>query len=188
MPRIISGFAGSITLAVPKSGTRPTTDRVREAVFSALDARDRLDDARVLDLYAGSGALGLEAASRGAREVTLVDNSREAADVSRRNADKVKRAAPATGSPSIRIVSQPVRAFLAGAVGGWDVVFIDPPYDLTGAELVEDLELLAPRIAPDAIVMVERTARDPEPAWPAGFAVDRRATYGETAIFWLSPA
>lgn len=187
MPRIISGFAGSIALAAPKSGTRPTTDRVREAVFSALDARDRLEGARVLDLYAGSGALGLEAASRGAVEVTLVDNSRDAADVSRRNAEKVRRAAPAD-APDIRTVAQPVRAFLAGAVGGWDVVFIDPPYELTGAELVDDLQLLATRVASDAIVVVERASRDPEPAWPAGFVLDRRASYGETAIFWLSPA
>ena len=72
MTRIIAGFAGSLTLAVPKFGTRPTGDRVREAIFSALEARDAIDGSYVLDLYAGSGALGLEAASRGAASVTLV--------------------------------------------------------------------------------------------------------------------
>ena len=83
---------------------------------------------------------------------------------------------------------QPVQAFLAGSAGGWDLVFLDPPYELAGAELVDDLLLLAPRVAPDAVVVVERSARDPEPAWPAGLTLDRRTTYGETAVFWLSPA
>lgn len=185
MTRIISGFAGSLALAVPKSGTRPTTDRVREALFSALEARDVLDGARVLDLYSGSGALGLEAASRGAAEITLVDSSREAAQVSRRNADRVLRAAPKTAVPQIRTVSQPVRSFLSTAGGGWDLVFIDPPYELIGAELVEDLQLLASRLDPEALVLVERASRDPEPAWPSGFAATRRTTYGETAVYWL---
>lgn len=188
MTRIIAGFAGSLALAVPKTGTRPTSDRVREAIFSALEARDLVHGARVLDLYAGSGALGLEAASRGAVEVTLVDHARDAAVVSRRNAERVERAAPADAVPGIRAVVQPVRAYLAAAVGGWDLVFIDPPYELTGAELVDDLLLLGPRVAPDAVIVVERSARDTEPAWPAGLALDRRTAYGETAVYWLSPA
>lgn len=188
MTRIIAGYAGSLALTVPKAGTRPTSDRVREAIFSALEARDLVAGARVLDLYAGSGALGLEAASRGAAEVTLVDSSRDAAMVARRNAERVGRAAPAEAPPAIRAVVQPVQAFLAGAAGGWDLVFLDPPYELTGAELVDDLLLLAPRVAPDAAIVVERSARDPEPAWPAGLALDRRTSYGDTAVFWLSPA
>ncbi|MCS0500364.1 16S rRNA (guanine(966)-N(2))-methyltransferase RsmD [Protaetiibacter mangrovi] len=188
MTRIIAGYAGSLALTVPKTGTRPTSDRVREAIFSALEARDLVHRARVLDLYAGSGALGLEAASRGAAEVTLVDSSRDAAVTSRRNAERVSRAAPATAVPVIRSVVQPVRAFLAGAAGGWHLVFLDPPYELTGAELVDDLLLLAPRVAPDAVIVVERSARDTEPAWPAGLDLDRRTAYGDTAVFWLSPA
>ena len=187
MTRIIAGFAGSLALAVPKTGTRPTSDRVREAIFSALDARGLVAGARVLDLYAGSGALGLEAASRGAAEITLVDSSRDAAAISRRNAERVGRAAPVE-APVIRTVVQPVQAFLAGAVGGWNLVFLDPPYDLTGAVLVDDLLLLAPRVAPDAVIVVERSARDPEPAWPTGLTLDRRSSYGDTAVFWLSPA
>jgi 16S rRNA (guanine966-N2)-methyltransferase len=186
--RIIAGFAGSLALAVPKSGTRPTSDRVREAIFSALDARDLLTGARVLDLYAGSGALGLEAASRGAEEVTLVERSREAGSVARRNAERVGRAAPAAAAPNIRTVVQPVQGYLMGAAGGWDLVFLDPPYELVGGELIDDLRLLAERVAPDAVIVVERSARDPEPAWPAGLTLDRRTAYGETAVFWLSPA
>src|SRR5690242_15875968 len=105
MTRIIAGFAGSLTLHVPRSGTRPTSDRVREAIFSALEARDELAGAHVVDLYAGSGALGLEAASRGAAEVVLVERAKPAAEVCRRNAQAIERAAarPARGSaPRIR--------------------------------------------------------------------------------------
>lgn len=188
MTRIIAGFAGSLALAVPKSGTRPTSDRVREAIFSALEARDRLERARVLDLYAGSGALGLEAASRGAEEVTLVERARDAAAVARRNAERVVRAAPARIAPRIRTVVQSVQTFLAGAVGGWDLVFIDPPYELGSGEIVDDLVLLAPLLDSDAVVVIERSVRDAEPAWPAGFVLDRRSSYGETALYWLSPA
>lgn len=187
MTRIIAGFAGSLALAVPKAGTRPTSDRVREAIFSALDARGRVAGARVLDLYAGSGALGLEAASRGAAEVTLVDSSRPAAATARRNAERVTAAAPAGAVPGIHAVAQPAQAFLAGAAGGWDLVLIDPPYELPASALVDNLVLLAPRIAPDAVVVIERSARDPEPAWPTGLALDRRTAYGDTAVYWLSP-
>ena len=184
MTRIISGFAGSLTLAVPKTGTRPTSDRVREAIFSALDARDLVDGARVLDLYAGSGALGLEAASRGAADVTLVEKARDAAAVARRNADQVTRAARGE-APRIRTVAQAVHAFLEQATGTWDLVFLDPPYELGGAELAHELGLLVPRLAADAVVVVERSARDAEPEWPDGLEFERRNTYGETAVYWL---
>ena len=83
MTRIIAGAAGRVSLAVPKSGTRPTSDRVREALFSALESRAAIDGARVLDLYAGSGALGLEAASRGAASVVLVEKNSAAARMKR---------------------------------------------------------------------------------------------------------
>lgn len=185
MTRIISGFAGSLTLQVPKSGTRPTSDRVREAIFSALDARELLDDARVLDLYAGSGALGLEAASRGAASITLVEKARDAAAIARRNAAHVVLAARGT-APDIRTVVQSVHAFLDGTTGTWDLVFLDPPYDLGADELATELALLVPRLVPDAVVIVERSTRDPEPAWPTGLTLDRRSSYGETAVYWLA--
>ena len=115
MTRIIAGFAGSLRLAVPPSGTRPTSDRVREAIFSALSARDAIEGARVLDLYAGSGALGLEAASRGAAEVMLVEKVKQAAELCRANTAKVLASAPRDARPMIETSSQPVQAFLAGA-------------------------------------------------------------------------
>lgn len=187
MTRIISGFAGSLTLRVPRSGTRPTSDRVREAIFSALDARDVIEGARVLDLYAGSGALGLEAASRGAAEVALVERSSDAVSVCRANAARVTRAAASGSAPRITVTSQPVQAFLNAERYDWDVVFLDPPYDLGEIELGHNLVALARVLAPDAIVVVERSSRSPEPAWPDGLELDRRKDYGETALWWASP-
>jgi RNA methyltransferase, RsmD family len=186
--RIIAGFAGSLRLAVPPAGTRPTSDRVREAIFSALDARGVLPGSRVLDLYAGSGALGLEAASRGAAHVTLVDKATAAHRVTNDNAARIRRAAPRGETPVIVVSSQPVQSFLGGATGTWDVVFLDPPYDLGAAELAHNLEALVPRLADDAVVVVERSARDREPEWPDGFELERRKDYGETAVFYLAPS
>jgi 16S rRNA (guanine966-N2)-methyltransferase len=186
--RIISGFAGSLRLAVPPAGTRPTSDRVREAMFSALDARGILPGARVLDLYCGSGALGLEAASRGAAHVTLVDKATAAHRVTNDNAARVRKAAPRGSAPEIVVTSQPVQSFLGGATSSWDVVFLDPPYDLGGLELAHNLEALVPRLSPDAVVVVERSVRDREPVWPDGLELDRRKDYGDTAVYYLAPA
>ena len=112
MTRIVSGFAGSLTLRVPKNGTRPTSDRVREAIFSALDARDAITGLRVLDLYAGSGALGLESLSRGASVVTLVEKHAAAAGVIRKNTATVLGALPkasrGSGAPRADVVTQAV--------------------------------------------------------------------------------
>ncbi|WP_166873803.1 MULTISPECIES: 16S rRNA (guanine(966)-N(2))-methyltransferase RsmD [unclassified Salinibacterium] len=187
MTRIIAGFAGSLSIAVPPAGTRPTSDRVREAIFSALDARDVIDGARVLDLYAGSGALGLEAASRGARQVTLVDHSFGATQICRKNAALVRKRAPRASALTIEVSSAPVHSFLTGSRTSFDLVFLDPPYDLGNAELVHTLEALVPRLEYDAVVVVERASREPEPAWPEGLALDRRKDYGDTALYWLSP-
>ena len=188
MTRIIAGFAGSIRLTVPPFGTRPTSDRVREAIFSALDARDVLDGARVLDLYAGSGALGLEAASRGAVHVTLVDRATAAHTATQTNAAAVRKAAPRGQAPEIVVSSQPVQSFLGGARVSWDVVFLDPPYELGGLELVHNLEALVARLAPDAVVVLERSSRDRPPEWPDGLELERRKDYGDTSLFWLRPS
>src|SRR5690606_38793190 len=118
--RIIAGRAGSITLAVPDSGTRPTSDRVRESLFGALDAAGAVEGAAVLDLYAGSGALGLEAASRGAATVDLVEKSRRAAGVVRRNAEEVGRALD--GTP-IHVHATAALAYTQGTMQSFDLVF-----------------------------------------------------------------
>lgn len=185
MTRIIAGFAGSIALAVPGSGTRPTSDRVREAIFSALQARDAIEGLRVLDLYSGSGALGLEAASRGAAHVTLVDR---VAATSRANAARVLKQAPEDARPEVIATGQAVQAFLAGSRDSWDLVFMDPPYELGGPELAGNLEALLPRLAPDALVVLERSSRSPAPILPDGLELERRKDYGDTALYWLAPA
>jgi len=184
--RIIAGFAGSLALQVPKSGTRPTSDRVREAIFSSLEARDRLDGARVLDLYAGSGALGLEAASRGAAAVTLVERAGSAARVCGANARLVEGRASGVSAPSIRVVTKPVATFLGSATGPWDLVFLDPPYELADADVARDLALLAPLLSEDAVVAIERSARSAPPALPPRLELDRRSSYGDTAVHWLT--
>jgi 16S rRNA (guanine966-N2)-methyltransferase len=188
MTRIIAGFAGSLTLGVPPYGVRPTSDRVREAIFSALDARGVLEGARVLDLYAGSGALGLEAASRGATHVTLVDKGASVTKVLALNVAKVRKAAPRGSEVDVVVSSQPVQSFLGGSAGIFDVVFLDPPYELGGLELVHNLEALVARLSVDAVVVVERSSRDRPPEWPDGLEFDRRKDYGDTALYWLQPA
>ena len=130
MTRIISGRAGGRRIqAPPGSATRPTSDRVREALFSRLEHLDVLQGARVLDLYAGSGALGLEAASRGAAAVVLVEQARPAAAVIRRNA-----ASLADVLPGVHVRAEPVERALAAAPqpqDRFDLVLLDPPYDVT---------------------------------------------------------
>ncbi len=185
--RIIAGFAGSLTLTVPRAGTRPTSDRVREAIFSALEARDAIDGMRVLDLYAGSGALALEAISRGAASAVLVEKSHAAVQVCKANAALVQGRAGRGERPSIQVIGKPATSYLSSALDEFDLVFIDPPYEVGGLELDHVLEGLVPRLAPDAVVALERSSRSPAPAWPAGLALDKVSRYGETAVYWLGP-
>lgn len=192
MTRIVAGTVGGRTLQVPPRGTRPTSERVREAIFSRLEHLGVVDDARVLDLYTGSGALGLEAASRGATDVTLVDSARVAVDVARRNV-------AALGLPGVRVVAQAAEAFVAALAdstapvgdgrGPYHLVLVDPPYDLASDALERVLgHLAAPGVLdPTAVVVVERSTRTPEPAWPAGWEVLAHKDYGETAVFFVGP-
>lgn len=186
MTRIIAGFAGSLKLAVPPSGTRPTSDRVREAIFSSLEARDAIRGARVVDLYAGSGALGLEAASRGAGTVALVERASGAARVCKENVARVIRNAPADARPHITVAVQSVGAFLESGLDEWDLAFIDPPYDIDRTELSKILAALSKRLAPGAIVVLEQATKSGEPAWPAALALERSRTYGDTTLWWAS--
>lgn len=188
MTRIIAGFAGSLTLAVPTAGTRPTSDRVREAIFSALESRDLIEGARVLDLYAGSGAFGLEAASRGASSITLVDNNHAAAAICRKNVAHVLKAAPRGRPFAAEVSGASTQPFLEGARQFWDIVFLDPPYELGNGELERNLAALVDRLDPDAVVVVERASRDAAPELPVGLTLDRRKDYGDTSLYWLSPA
>lgn len=185
MTRIIAGAAGGIRLDVPASGTRPTSERVREAMFGALEAADAIDGARALDLYAGSGALALEALSRGAAAADLVEKAGAAASVATRNAERVARA---TGAAA-RVHRSAVAAYLARRPGPFDLVFIDPPYDLSDADLARDLDLLRPTLTATALVVIERSRRSAEPDWAgADLAHVRTRTYGDTTVWWAEPA
>ena len=184
MTRIIAGRAGSLVLAVPDAGTRPTSDRVRESLFGALESADALRGAAVLDLYAGSGALGLEAVSRGAASADLVEKSPRAAGVAQRNAARV---AKSVGSDTaIRVHRSSADAFLRAARGPFDLVFLDPPYDVGETELASTLALLVPLLSAGADVVIERAARSPEPTLPDGLMAGRSKRYGDTALWWAA--
>ncbi|WP_091449510.1 16S rRNA (guanine(966)-N(2))-methyltransferase RsmD [Actinokineospora iranica] len=182
MTRIVAGAAGGRRLAVPPKGTRPTSDRVREALFSALEAAAGLDGARVLDLYAGSGALGFEALSRGAVLATLVESDRAAVGVLRGNA-------AALGMAGADVRAAKVDKVLATTPDApYDVVFADPPYALGDAELTAVLTALVGNgwTAPGTTVVVERGARSGEPDWPAPLTPVRTRKYGETQLHWAT--
>ena len=186
MTRIVAGTAGGRRIDVPHSGTRPTSERVREALFARLEHYGIVEGARVLDLCAGSGALGLEAASRGADDVTLVDSARGAIAVCQRNIRSL-------GLKGVRAVSAKATTFLKGAAGApVDLVLIDPPYDLSEADLTMMLTALArsidPWLAPGAVVVVERSFRSPEPTWPKRLERFADKRYGESALWFAEPA
>ncbi|MEP7159728.1 MAG: 16S rRNA (guanine(966)-N(2))-methyltransferase RsmD [Dermatophilaceae bacterium] len=194
MTRIVAGLAGGTRLVTPPgAATRPTSERVREALFARLDHEGVLPGARVLDLYAGSGALGLEAASRGAAHVVLVDAAPRALVAARRNAQQVRAAAGASARgepPIVDVRPGSVGAFLAGPGSQpFDVVFFDPPYDVPEDRLASDLTALGARgwLAAAAVVVVERSSRSPEPAWPQGLERTGERRYGETRL-WFAEA
>jgi len=187
MSRIIAGAAGGTPLvSVPGSLTRPTTDRVKEALFSRLDAFEVIADARVLDLYAGSGSLGVESASRGARTVDLVEFDGKASEVCQRNADLVNTVAR---EKTVSVHRSKVESFLdrAAEATRWDLVFLDPPYPLDEVALAAVLAKLLPHLAEGAVVVVERSARTPEPSWPEGMERFAEKKYGETRLWFAEP-
>jgi 16S rRNA (guanine966-N2)-methyltransferase len=164
-------------LKVPPKGTRPTSDRVREALFSSLEAMMDLDGAQVLDLYAGSGALGFEALSRGAEHATFVESDKRAAEVLKANAKEL-------GFANTTIANRTAEAYASADGEKFDVVFADPPYAVTDDEIEKVLRGIAPRLAEDAVLIVERASRSSEPAWPDGVEPLRAKRYGDTAVYW----
>jgi 16S rRNA (guanine966-N2)-methyltransferase len=208
--RVIAGEAGGRRLAVPDGReTRPTSDRAREGLFATVASIvGPLTGTRVLDLYAGSGAVGLEALSRGAEHVLLVESGARATAVIRQNIEAI-------GLPGATLIADRVERVLArgpeqtalrpeqtalrpeqtargpeqAASGRYDVAFADPPYAMADAEISRVLSLLAEEgwLAPDALVIVERATRSGPVRWPDGFVPDRARKYGE-ATFWYGLA
>lgn len=178
MTRIVAGAAKGRRLVVPARGTRPTTDRVRESVFNVLAARLDFEDLRVLDLYAGSGALGLEALSRGARAVLFVESDRRAAEVIDRNIATV-------GLPGAVVRRGAVATVLgAGAGSPVDLVFADPPYEVGNMEVESVLTALQSCgwLAEGAVAVVERPASSAPLTWPPGWEAWPERRYGDTRI------
>jgi len=185
MTRIIGGKAGSLRINTPGSHTRPTSDRVREAWFSALDARGLLEGASVLDGYAGSGALGLEAASRGAQSVVFVDSHSGATRVITANTATLRNAlGPDT---TLHVHTGPVATYLATSPRvAFDLVFLDPPYDVTSEEVDSVLVAVSPAVAPEGLVMLERSSRSAPPTWPPGMEPEKPRKYGETTLYFAT--
>jgi 16S rRNA (guanine966-N2)-methyltransferase len=186
MTRIIGGRAGGRRISTPSGvTTRPTSDRVREALFSAIESWcGSLAGLRFLDLYAGSGAVGLEAWSRGAGVVTLVEQDRRTARLIAANAKILgfNRAHVVTGSVSAALSRPPTAPY--------DVAFLDPPYAQGQDEVAADLASLAEHqwLVPGAMVVVERGSRGSEPRWPDGFDRSRGKKYGETVLWYVHAA
>jgi 16S rRNA (guanine966-N2)-methyltransferase len=180
--RIIAGTAGGRRIKAPTGqSTRPTSDRVREALFSAVDsALGSLTGLRFLDVYAGSGAVGLEARSRGAGVVTLVEHDRRTAAVIRENVRTLGfRGVDVVVATAARALAQPPLA-------PYDVVFLDPPYAVPVADVEDDLRALVAHgwLAHEALVVVERSGRGAGPDWPEGIVADRSRSYGETTLWY----
>jgi len=191
MSRIIAGSRGGRRIVMPPGAkTRPTTDRVREALFSAIaawagtadvPADEALGGLAFADLYAGSGAVGLEAASRGADPVLLVEGNKRTAQLTQRNVADLRLPAQVRSVRVEPLVVQPAPA-------PFDVVFLDPPYDVASSVVGEVLAALAEHgwLAVDALVVVERSRRSPEFAWPAVVGETWTRSYGETVLHFGS--
>ena len=178
MTRLIAGSAGGRRLKVPPSGVRPTGDRAREGLFNSLSTLVDLDGAVVLDLYAGSGALGLEALSRGAAEVVFVESGPRVLPVLRANV-------AAVGLPGGRVIAGSVPTVVAGPPPArFDVVLADPPYATPVSEVLGVLRSLAGGgwLAPGAVVVVERSSREQAWEWPTPLVALRDRRYGEALL------
>lgn len=180
MTRIISGDFRGRELKVPKTVTRPTSSRVREAIFSAVDhAQDGFDGLRVLDLYAGSGACALESISRGAKDAVAIEKDVRAAQVIKDNAATLK-------VNNLTVVSMDASTALHGEaqLGSFDVVFIDPPYSLSDQTITTELELLSTGwLNNGALVVVERDKKS-QFEIPANYEQLSRKVYGDTSVWY----
>ncbi|MFD4866014.1 16S rRNA (guanine(966)-N(2))-methyltransferase RsmD [Streptomyces sp. NPDC058412] len=182
MTRVIAGSAGGRRLAVPPgTGTRPTSDRMREGLFSTWESLHGVEGARVLDLYGGSGAVGLEALSRGAAHTLLVEADAMAAKTIRDNIRTL-------GLPGAEFRAGKAEQIVAARAAGdpYDVVFLDPPYAVDSGDLREILLTLRSNgwLTDDALVTVERSTRSGAFPWPEGFEPLRSRKYGEGTLWY----
>ena len=182
MTRIIGGVLGSLRLKGPAKATRPTSDRVKESIFSILESRGAIQDARVLDLFAGTGALGLEAASRGAKSVILVEKDTAAARVCDENLKKVTEGLSKSGLKSdVRLVLSDAKSYLK-KIEPIDLVFVDPPYGISRKEILDLLGSLS--LSDQGILVLERSRKEEAPTH-SDFFLDKENSYGDTKVFFL---
>ncbi|MDW5324061.1 16S rRNA (guanine(966)-N(2))-methyltransferase RsmD [Plantactinospora sp. KLBMP9567] len=188
MTRIVAGVLGGRRISAPPGGrTRPTSDRVREALFSAIEASTELAGARFADLYAGSGAVGLEALSRGAEHVLLVESDPRAARTIRENLAALRSTPASPVAGTARLVTGKVGQVLgAPPEGPYDVVFADPPYAVPESELTAVQAALRDQgwLASDALLVIERSSRTGPVDWVQGITAQRSRRYGETTLWY----
>ncbi|WP_150460155.1 16S rRNA (guanine(966)-N(2))-methyltransferase RsmD [Nesterenkonia ebinurensis] len=184
MARIIAGtHKGRRLAAVSGTRTRPTSDRVKESLFSRLEGYNAIEGAVVVDLFAGSGALGLEALSRGAASLEAVDLAEPAYRA------LIKNAALFSGTAQVAVHKAAALRYLRARNGEpIELLFLDPPYELSEPELATILTTAAPQLHEAATVVVERDARSPEPTWPSGVVLFHHKTYGSTQLWLAEPA
>ena len=192
MPRIVAGRLGGRTIpGPPGKGTRPTSDKVREALFNRLEGWDALSGARVIDLYAGTGALAFEALSRGAEHALLVETHgptvaqlrRTASDLGLSDCAEIRAGKAATAAGRLAAEREDGSETPAATL-----VFLDPPYDVPTDALEQMLITLRPALSDDALVVVERSSRSRALQWPQGWADDGTKAYGETVLQFGGPA
>lgn len=208
--RVIAGRFKGFALSVQKKGTRPTTDRTKEAIFSHLESHGYIDEAHVLDLFAGSGALGIEALSRGARSAVFVDASAQAAGLLRKTiAGLTKSPAWNRATMAVRVLKSKAETVVAKfaaeyratdsavaqgeegvavAPAQFSLVFLDPPYEFSTADFNALMAVLASSgaLSEDAIIVAERSVRSEDIAAPAGWEIDTARAYGETEVFYIT--
>ncbi len=184
MTRIIAGAIGSLQLKPAAKATRPTSDRVKESLFAKLDAMGVIEGAKVLDLFAGTGALGLESASRGALSVDLIERDRNAFELLQHNVkSSLSSFEKQAISIKIQAQNQDAQRFLKSVAAGFDLVFIDPPYEFPNSELEDLLQIVAGLLSADGLIVVERSSRS-EQLEVENLELQNTKSYGDTAV-WI---
>lgn len=189
---MITGRFKGFALKQPRSNTRPTTDRTKEALFSRLESYGMLNETCVLDLFAGTGALGIEALSRGAQELVAVEANTNSAQLIAATFNELKTKSAWNSSMKLRIVRAKAERYAAKAQlddpsKPFDLVLIDPPYAWPSSECNELLATLTERdlVADFGMIVLERSTRTAQPQPPKGWYIDDRRDYGETAVYFL---
>lgn len=187
--RVIAGMAKGRNLISPIGSTRPTSDRAREALFSSLESEfGSLSDLSFLDLYCGSGAVGVEALSRGAALVTSIDNDEKATNIARQNFQLVEKI---TGIGTYSVITMSVGKFLDKQSDfSFDIIFLDPPYDLPNNEIEKNLSALVTQsfVKPSSIVAIERDSKARPLSWPAPLREVKVRKYGAATIYYAEHA